>query len=69
MFQGDHWGKLARNPDTTDCKNDPEFVKKIELVRSNPGMLSQFSQDPKMMNAILTLAGLNVLLLLFIFKD
>jgi len=60
MFQGDIWGKLASNPDTADYKNDPEFVKKIELVRSNPGMLSQFSQDPKMMNAILTLAGLNI---------
>jgi len=59
MFQGDIWAKLNSNPETADFKNDPDFVNKIEQIRSNPALLQNYSNDQKVMAAILTLAGLN----------
>ena len=60
IFSGDVWGRLNASESTKDFKNDPEFVKKIEMIQQNPQLAAQFMTDKKVMSAVAVLLGLDV---------
>lgn len=43
--------KLISNPETKDYIQDPEFMKKVQMIMQNPASLQYFSSDPKIKKA------------------
>uniref|UniRef100_A0A7R9XLY5 STI1 domain-containing protein n=1 Tax=Polyblepharides amylifera TaxID=1486889 RepID=A0A7R9XLY5_9CHLO len=61
MFSGaDIWAKLAANPNTRAYLQQPDFVQMINNVQANPGLVSNYLQDPRMMQVMGALLGVNM---------
>jgi stress-induced-phosphoprotein 1 len=60
MFQGDIIGKIAANPKISSYLADPEFVRRINAIKSNPQSAAQYMDDPRIMNAMMALMGLDM---------
>ena len=54
--------KLRNNPKTSEFMNDPQFVAKIEKIRSNPnsGDPKELLGDPRILTVFATLMGLDI---------
>ncbi|KAI5780102.1 hypothetical protein EDC01DRAFT_633564 [Geopyxis carbonaria] len=52
--------KLAGNPKTSALLADPEFMAKIERVRQNPSAIQEELRDPRMMQVIAVLLGIQM---------
>jgi len=44
-------GELMKDPETADFFNDPEFTKKLEIIKKNPQKVSEYMDDPKIKKA------------------
>lgn len=53
-------GKLAGNPKTSGLLADPEFVAKLDRVRQNPSLIQEELRDPRMMQVIAVLLGIDI---------
>eukprot|EP00455_Lapot_gusevi_P046664 TRINITY_DN617_c0_g2_i1.p1 TRINITY_DN617_c0_g2~~TRINITY_DN617_c0_g2_i1.p1 ORF type:complete len:573 (-),score=284.83 TRINITY_DN617_c0_g2_i1:237-1955(-) len=60
LFGDEIWAKLATNPRTAQLLNNPAVVQKIKMVQANPQMLSQFIQDPAMMEVLSVILGIDM---------
>lgn len=52
--------KLATNPKTSALLADPEFMAKLSRVRQNPGAIQEELKDPRMMQVIAVLLGIQM---------
>jgi len=53
-------GKLAANPRTQKHLADPSFVQKIQLIQQNPALADSAFQDPRMIDAMGVLMGIDI---------
>ncbi|RXW15996.1 hypothetical protein EST38_g9864 [Candolleomyces aberdarensis] len=53
-------GKLASNPRTAKHLSDPAFVQKIQLLQRNPRLASDALQDPRMIEVLGALMGVDM---------
>ena len=62
MFKGPElWGKIASNPQTAAYLQQPDFVQMLQNVQSNPSTVSNYLQDPRMMQVFGMMLGVNVM--------
>ncbi|KAJ3353854.1 Hsp90 cochaperone [Entophlyctis luteolus] len=59
LFGGDVFSKIASNPKLSPYLAQPDFVQKIADIQRNPKNLSNYMQDPRIMNCMLGLMGLD----------
>lgn len=52
--------KLASNPKTSALLGDPEFMRKIQSLRSNPNAMGEALQDPRMLQVMSVLLGIDM---------
>lgn len=52
--------KLASNPKTASLLADPEFMSKLQQLRTNPNMAGQFMQDPRFLQVMSVLLGIDM---------
>lgn len=52
--------KLASNPKTSALLADPEFMAKLEKVRQNPNAIQEELRDPRMMQVLAVLLGIQI---------
>ncbi|TGZ80656.1 TPR-like protein [Ascodesmis nigricans] len=52
--------KLATNPKTSALLADPEFMAKLERVKQNPNLLQEELRDPRMMQVLAVLLGIQI---------
>jgi stress-induced-phosphoprotein 1 len=52
--------KLAGNPKTAALLADPEFMGKLQQLKSNPNMVGQFMQDPRFLQVMSVLLGIDM---------
>lgn len=60
MFDGDIFGKLAGHPELAKHLSDPSFVQKLTEIQKNPQAISQYLNDPLMMQVMGALLGINI---------
>ena len=53
-------GKLAMNPQTSAFLQQPDFLQMIQAIQRNPSSVNMYLQDPRMMQVLGVLLGLNV---------
>jgi len=56
----DVWSKLAANPATRGYLAQPDFVKMLQTVQANPDTIGNYMQDPRMMQVMGVLLGVNI---------
>ncbi|KAJ3237723.1 Hsp90 cochaperone [Chytriomyces hyalinus] len=59
MFGGDVFAKIAANPKLSPFLAQPDYVQKIAEIQKNPSTINAFMQDPRVMNTMLSLMGLD----------
>ncbi|KAI5810406.1 hypothetical protein BZA77DRAFT_271664 [Pyronema omphalodes] len=52
--------KLASNPKTSAFLQDPEFMQKLQRVQKNPNLIQDELRDPRMMQVIAALLGIQM---------
>lgn len=52
--------KLAANPKTASMLADPEFMGKLQQLKSNPNMAGAFMQDPRFLQVMSVLLGIDM---------
>lgn len=61
IFQDPNWiGKLASNPKTAAYLGDQAFMQKLAQCAKNPSKINEELRDPRMMQVIAVLLGLNI---------
>jgi len=61
MFGPQMWPRLQSDPTTREYLKDPAFVQKMQLLSSNPNMMSSLMQsDPRMSAALGVILGINL---------
>lgn len=61
IFQDPNWlQKLTQNPKTAGYLADQTFMEKLVRCSKNPSSLNQELRDPRMMQVIAVLMGLNI---------
>lgn len=61
MFQGpDVWAKLQTDPRTRLFLSQPDFVAMLNDVQRNPSNLNRYINDPRMMQVLGVLLGVNI---------
>lgn len=61
IFQDPNWiGKLASNPKTAAYLGDQAFMEKLAQCAKNPSRINEELRDPRMMQVIAVLLGLNI---------
>ena len=61
IFQDPNWiGKLATNPKTAAYLGDQAFMEKLVQCAKNPSRMNEELRDPRMMQVIAVLLGLNI---------
>lgn len=56
----DVWAKISTNPMTRGFLAQPDFVQMLSAVQANPSMLSNYMNDPRMMQVMGVLLGVNM---------
>ncbi|KAJ3070310.1 Hsp90 cochaperone [Podochytrium sp. JEL0797] len=59
IFSGDIFAKIAANPKLSPFLAQPDYVQKIAEIQKNPSAINQYMQDPRLMNTMLALMGLD----------
>ncbi|KAJ3186783.1 hypothetical protein HK101_009602 [Irineochytrium annulatum] len=59
LFQGDVFAKIAGNPKLAPYLSQPDFMAKVRDCQSNPRAVDQYMQDPRMMNLVFALMGID----------
>ncbi|TPX33118.1 hypothetical protein SmJEL517_g03939 [Synchytrium microbalum] len=59
MFGADIWGKIATNPKLSAYLAQPDFVNIVKGIQANPRTMNQHLQDPRIMNLVMSLMGIN----------
>eukprot|EP00216_Chloropicon_sp_CCMP2111_P002259 CAMPEP_0198243450 /NCGR_PEP_ID=MMETSP1446-20131203/27808_1 /TAXON_ID=1461542 ORGANISM="Unidentified sp, Strain CCMP2111" /NCGR_SAMPLE_ID=MMETSP1446 /ASSEMBLY_ACC=CAM_ASM_001112 /LENGTH=588 /DNA_ID=CAMNT_0043927267 /DNA_START=39 /DNA_END=1805 /DNA_ORIENTATION=+ len=57
----DVWAKIANNPQTSSYLAQPDFVQMLRNVQNDPKSVSNYLQDPRMMQVFGVLLGVNVM--------
>ncbi len=52
--------KLRAHPKTSGYMEDPDFLRKLQSLRLNPNTLVQYMQDPRVMQALGVLMGIDL---------
>ena len=61
IFADANWlTKLASNPKTAGFLADPAFMAKLVQIKKNPSTMNEELRDPRMMQVIAVLLGLNM---------
>ncbi|CAM6084741.1 unnamed protein product [Calypogeia fissa] len=61
IFQGpDVWAKIQTDPRTRAFLAQPDFVKMLQDVQRNPNNLNRYINDPRMMQVLGVLLGVNI---------
>ncbi|KAJ1990206.1 Hsp90 cochaperone [Dimargaris cristalligena] len=60
IFAGDLVGKISRNPQLAPYLAQPDFMAKVQAIQNDPSVLNQHMQDPRIMNLMMGLMGLQV---------
>ncbi|KAL2607811.1 hypothetical protein R1flu_026384 [Riccia fluitans] len=61
IFQGpDVWVKISNDPRTKQFLSQPDFVKMLQDVQRSPGNLNRYINDPRMMQVLGVLLGVNI---------
>ncbi|KAJ1954117.1 Hsp90 cochaperone [Dispira parvispora] len=60
IFSGDLVGKIAKNPQLAPYLAQPDFMAKVHAIQKDPSALNQHLQDPRMMNLMMGLMGVNM---------
>ena len=61
IFSDPNWlKKLADNPKTAPLLGDQTFMEKLVRIKQNPSTINQELRDPRMMQVIAVLLGLNI---------
>eukprot|EP00002_Diphylleia_rotans_P014396 TRINITY_DN2805_c0_g1_i1.p1 TRINITY_DN2805_c0_g1~~TRINITY_DN2805_c0_g1_i1.p1 ORF type:complete len:569 (+),score=168.32 TRINITY_DN2805_c0_g1_i1:83-1789(+) len=60
LFGPEMWGKLATNPKTAALLQQPDFLEKLRALQANPQLMNMYLQDPRMMEALSVLLGINM---------
>lgn len=58
LFGDSMWTKLAANPTTREYLNDPSFVQKLNMLKSDPNALGNMASDPRLSAALGVILGL-----------
>jgi stress-induced-phosphoprotein 1 len=56
----DVWAKISTNPTTRGFLAQPDFVQMLSAVQANPSALGSYMQDPRMMQVMGVLLGVNM---------
>ncbi|ORY43280.1 TPR-like protein [Rhizoclosmatium globosum] len=59
LFGGDVFAKIAQNPKLSALLAQPDYVQKIAEIQKNPSNINMYMQDPRIMNTMLGLMGLD----------
>ncbi|PVU88710.1 hypothetical protein BB559_005439 [Furculomyces boomerangus] len=59
LFKGDIISKIAANPKISSLLSQPDFMEKVVDIQNNPKNLSKYSEDPRIMNLMIALMGLD----------
>ncbi|KAI9341752.1 activator of Hsp70 and Hsp90 chaperone [Obelidium mucronatum] len=59
LFGGDVFAKIAQNPKLSPLLAQPDYVQKIAEIQKNPSNINTYMQDPRIMNTMLGLMGLD----------
>ena len=59
IFGPDMWTKMASNPKLSPFLADPTIVEKLQQIQKNPKNMGAFMQDPRMMQIMMGLMGLD----------
>lgn len=54
------WTKLLSDPQTRSLLDQPDFVQIIQNIQKNPSLLSQYLQDPRIMQVLGVVLGMNM---------
>ncbi|KAJ1985222.1 Hsp90 cochaperone [Dimargaris verticillata] len=60
IFSGDITGKMANNPKLRSYLAQPDLMAKIQAIQQDPACLNQHMQDPRIMNVMMGLMGLDM---------
>eukprot|EP01117_Protostelium_nocturnum_P008231 TRINITY_DN2937_c0_g1_i1.p1 TRINITY_DN2937_c0_g1~~TRINITY_DN2937_c0_g1_i1.p1 ORF type:complete len:557 (-),score=247.91 TRINITY_DN2937_c0_g1_i1:105-1775(-) len=58
LFGGDIYTKLRSNPQTAKFLDQPDFLQKLNGLKSDPNSMQLYMQDPRIMTAVSVLLGL-----------
>ncbi|KAJ3003097.1 UNVERIFIED_CONTAM: hypothetical protein HDU68_005883, partial [Siphonaria sp. JEL0065] len=59
IFGGDVFAKIAGNPKLSPLLAQADYVQKIAEIQKNPNNINTYMQDPRIMNTMLALMGLD----------
>ncbi|KAI8609155.1 putative heat shock protein [Chytriomyces sp. MP71] len=59
LFGGDVFAKIAGNPKLSSFLAQPDYVTKIAEIQKNPKNINVYMQDPRIMNTMMALMGLD----------
>ncbi|KAJ3109943.1 Hsp90 cochaperone, partial [Physocladia obscura] len=59
LFGGDILSKIAGNPKLSPFLAQPDYVQKIAEIQKNPNNINLYMQDPRIMNTMLSLMGMD----------
>ncbi|KAJ3289375.1 hypothetical protein HK104_007507 [Borealophlyctis nickersoniae] len=60
LFGPDVWTKISSNPKLAPFLAQPDIVQKIQAIQKNPSNINMYMQDPRMMQLVIGLMGLDV---------
>ncbi|KAF9925617.1 Hsp90 cochaperone [Linnemannia zychae] len=59
FFGPDVFTKMAANPKLAPMLAQPDLMEKVRAIQANPNALNQYMQDPRIMNLLMGLMGLD----------
>jgi stress-induced-phosphoprotein 1 len=59
LFGPNMWGSIAANPQLAPFLAQPDYVQKLKEIQQDPGKINQYMNDPRIMNTMMGLLGLN----------
>lgn len=61
LFSGDVLAKIAGNPQLSPFLASPDYVQKVQQLQQNPALLTEYMQDPRIMQTMGALLGINIM--------
>jgi len=59
LFGPDMWSKITTNPKLQPFLAQPDYIEKLNELQSNPSAINKYMQDPRIMNTIMALMGMD----------
>ncbi|OMJ08708.1 Heat shock protein sti1-like protein [Smittium culicis] len=63
LFKGDILSKIANNPKLSSLLSQPDFMEKVLEIQKDPKAITKYSSDPRIMNLMIALMGLDASML------